>query len=289
MPILSLGYLRLDIADAEKWQPFMRDFLGLMEVEGATPDALSYRMDEYPARFVLSPSEQPGLGAIGWEVLDRHDLAALAAKVEAHGIAVHTGTAEECRLRAVTGFVRFEDPSGNPTELFWGPVYDHKPVHTPTVSQFVTGDQGLGHVIVSVLDSEAAYDFYCGVLGFEERNVLDIPGLDGRYYFLGCNPRQHSLGLAPGPAPGLNHFMVEGATLDDVGLGLDRAYNMGVPMMQSLGRHTNDRMVSFYVYSPEGHHVELGFDGERVEGRQPVYGITEGAFWGHRFTPPPAD
>ncbi|WP_244931519.1 VOC family protein [Nocardioides sp. W7] len=288
MPILSLGYLRLDIADASRWQPFMRDFLGLMEVDGATPGSLSYRIDEYPARFVLSPSEAPGLGAIGWEVTDRRDLADFADRIERSGRAVTVGTPGECAERAVTGLIRFEDPSGNPNELFWGPVYDHQPVRTPLVSRFVTGDQGLGHVILSVLDSEEAFEFYNGVLGFEERNVLDIPQLEGRYYFLGCNPRQHSLGLAPGNAPGLAHFMVEAASLDDVGLGLDRAHHMDVPMMQSLGRHTNDRMVSFYVYSPEGHHVELGFDGERVETRQPVYAITEGAFWGHRFTPPPS-
>ena len=36
--------------------------------------------------------------------------------------------------------------------------------------------------------------------------------------FLGCNPRHHSLALAPFPAPaGIVHLMIEVATLDDVG------------------------------------------------------------------------
>lgn len=82
--------------------------------------------------------------------------------------------------------------------------------------------------------------------------------------------------------------MVEAATLDDVGRALDRTHELGVPMMQSLGRHTNDHMVSFYVWSPERHAIEFGFDGDRVREPAPTYEITEGALWGHRFTPPPA-
>ena len=60
------------------------------------------------------------------------------------------------------------------------------------------------------------------------------------------------------------HLMVEAATLDDVGLALDRAEQLGIPMMNTLGKHTNDHMVSFYVYSPEGYAIEFGWNGLRV-------------------------
>ena len=46
-------------------------------------------------------------------------------------------------------------------------------------------------------------------------------------------------------------------------------------------------MVSFYVYSPELYAVEFGWNGQRVEHEEPTYEITQGAFWGHKFTPPP--
>jgi 3,4-dihydroxy-9,10-secoandrosta-1,3,5(10)-triene-9,17-dione 4,5-dioxygenase len=68
-----------------------------------------------------------------------------------------------------------------------------------------------------------------------------------------------------------------------VGRAWDRAERLGVPVMQTLGRHTNDRMVSFYVISPGGFAVEFGFDGLRVDEEEPVYEITDGAFWGHKF------
>ena len=144
---------------------------------------------------------------------------------------------------------------------------------------------GMGHVILYVTDVEDSLRFYRDILGFEERNTSR--GRNGTLYFLGCNPRQHTLGLAQASQPGLLHFMVEASTLDDVGHALDRARELGVPMMQSLGRHTNDHMVSFYVWSPERIAVEFGFDGDRVEAGQPTYEITQGAFWGHEFTPAP--
>ncbi|MXQ75706.1 2,3-dihydroxybiphenyl 1,2-dioxygenase [Rhodococcus rhodochrous] len=286
MPVLSLGYLRLNVESAERWNTFVRDFIGMMPVDGPLPDSLHYRMDHYPPRLVVTESATPGLEAVGFEVLNRSDLKDLVSRVEAAGIETRAGTPEECALRQVTGFATFDDPSGNRVELFYGPVLSHRRVELPHVSGFVTGDQGMGHVILNCVDTEAAYEFYVDVLGFAERNSLALPG--GTSYFLGCNVRQHTLGLNPAAGPALLHFMVETVDLDDVGKALDRAHDLGVPMMQSLGKHTNDRMLSFYTYSPEGHATEIGWGGERIEDAAPTYRITEGAVWGHRYTPPPA-
>ncbi|MEV7890827.1 VOC family protein [Streptomyces sp. NPDC002817] len=286
MGVRSLGYLRLESNDLDKWKAFGADFLGLMPVEGGDSESLSFRMDDYPARIVVSPGAQPGMTALGFEVLDERQLALLVADVEKAGIKVTAGTEAEAAERRVTGFVKFNDPGGNPVELFYGAVLDHVPVRTPLVSKFVTGDMGFGHAIISAEDARTTFDFYVDVLGFIERNTMKSPG--GTTWFMGCNPRHHTLGVTPMPGPGrLLHFMVEGATLDDVGLALDRAGKMEVPMMHSLGKHTNDHMVSFYVWSPENYAVEFGWNGLQVPEPVPVYEITDGAFWGHRFTPPP--
>lgn len=283
MGVSSLGYLRLEADDIAAWEVFAGDFLGLMLVDGAGTESLHYRMDEYPARLVIAPAGAPATTAIGFEVLDRRELARLTDAVASTGIDVETGTDDECTDRRVTGFVRFADPGGNPIELFYGPILDHVPVHTPSVSSFLTDDMGMGHVIVSAEDLEGTVDFYIDVLGFVERNTM------GSTVFMGCNPRHHTFGVARRRGPGRTlHLMVEAATLDDVGLALDRAAKLEVPMMNSLGKHTNDHMVSFYVYSPERIAVEFGWNGLRVENERPTYEITEGAFWGHTFTPPPS-
>ncbi|MFE6488545.1 VOC family protein [Streptomyces sp. NPDC057757] len=287
MGVRSLGYLRLESTDIEKWKLFGGDFLGLMPVEGGSAESLYFRLDGYPPRIAVSPGAQDRMTALGFEVLDERELAGLVADVEKAGIKVSAGTEAEAQERRVTGFVRFSDPGGNPVELFYGPVLDHVPVSTPLVSKFVTGDMGMGHAIVSAEDARVTFDFYVNVLGFIERNTMRSP--DGSTtWFMGCNPRHHTLGITPMPGPGrLLHFRVEGETLDDVGRALDRAAKYEVPMMHSLGKHTNDHMVSFYVWSPENYAVEFGWNGLQVPEPVPVYEITDGAFWGHNFTPPP--
>lgn len=283
MSVRSLGYVWLTSPDVAAWRVFAGEFLGMMPVEGPSTEAAAFRIDDFPARLVVEPGDA-ATTAIGLEVLDRTELARMAEAVGSAGIEVAVGTPEECAERKVSGLVRFDDPGGNPIELFYGPILEHTRVRTPDVSGFVTGGLGMGHVIVTAEDAEAQYAFYTGVLGFVERNTM----AGGRVVFLGCNPRHHTFGITAKRGPGrLLHLMLEVATLDDVGLGLDRAHRLGIPMMHTLGRHTNDQMVSFYVYSPEGHAIELGWNGLLVDGEVPTYEISAGAYWGHHFTPPP--
>jgi 3,4-dihydroxy-9,10-secoandrosta-1,3,5(10)-triene-9,17-dione 4,5-dioxygenase len=266
----------------DQWQVFARDLLGLMPVDGADPQAQYYRMDHFPERLVVTPGPEPRAEAIGFEVANERALHEVMERLDKSGTKVSDGSAEEAAARRVTGFARFDDPAGSSLEIFYGPVLTHASVQTPTVSKFVTGEQGMGHVIVTAEDIKPAYEFYTEVLGFVERNSMKIPDL-GSLYFLGCNSRHHTLGILPLPGPGrLVHFMVEAATLDDVGYALDRAHDLGIPLQQSLGKHTNDCMISFYVLSPENLAVEFGWNGLQVHGEQPTYEITQGAFWGHK-------
>lgn len=288
MAIRSLGYLRLEATDLEKWKVFAGDFLGMMPVGEADDASLRYRMDHYPARLVVAPGAANKMSSMGFEVLNERDLNQMVATVEGVGITVTAGTEAECAERRVTGFASFDDPAGNRVELFYGPILDHVPVQLPTVSSFVTGNQGMGHVIVTGEDGRALFDFYTGVLGFLERNTMRGGG-GSTVWFLGCNSRHHTLGIATAPGPGrLIHLMLEAASLDDVGCAIDRAAKFDVPMMNSLGKHTNDEMVSFYVYSPEKYAIEFGWAGLEVPAEESTYEITAGAYWGHKFFPPPA-
>ena len=287
MPIHSLGYLRLGSTDLGAWKTFAGDFLGLMPVATEGDESLRYRMDDYPPRLVVSPDSESKMTGLGLEVVNERELRRVVAAVEASGIKVVAGTDAEADERRVTGFVRFDDPGGNPIEVFYGTILDHKRVELPNVTSFVTDDQGMGHVIVTGENGKALKEFYTEVLGFYERNTMG--GREQTVWFLSCNDRHHTIGVTSAPGPGrLIHLMLEAASLDDVGRAYDRADKLGVPLMNTLGKHTNDEMISFYVWSPERYAIEFGFGGLRVDGQQPVYEITEGAYWGHKFTPPPA-
>ena len=283
MSILSLGYLRIRSPRQDEWQAFAENVLGFMPTDGPG-EGLHYRWDAYPYRLAIGPADEPGVEAIGYEVGDDRDLAAVVQAVEKAGVSVTFGSSDEAAARQVTGLARFTDPAGAPIEVFYGPVLTHVPVVTPLVSSFVTGDMGMGHVVVNVPEAKAEIDFYRDVLGFHCRNTFSMHGIE--MAFLGCNPRHHTLALAEGLGmPGLLvHFMVEAATIDDVGYAQDRCVDADVPVVMGLGRHTNDHMISFYCLTPDGFMVEFGWGGLHVADptTEGTYQITKPSFWGHR-------
>ena len=154
-------------------------------------------------------------------------------------------------------------------------------------SEFKTGELGSGHALMFVDDAEACLAFYRGVLGFKRSDWLNIgPGMSG--HFLRCTPRHHSVAfIQVGPFAALNHIMVEMTSLDAVGAALDRANRAGLKITRSLGRHLNDKTVSFYMQSPAGWEVEVGWDAVIVD--DTTWCDREAAgeeIWGHQGPTP---
>ncbi len=243
-----------------------------------------YRWDDYPYRLSLAPGDEASVSAVGFEVGDDPDLGALVDTLQSAGVAVTVGSDEDAAQRQVSGVASFEGPAGAPIELFHGPILTHELLSTPLVSGFVTGEMGLGHVVLGVPDLDEAVDFYRDHLGFHMRNTWYLGTMS--MAFLGCNRRHHSLAFGCGlPSQRLlTHFMVEMATIDDVGRAQDRCVDNGVPVIMGLGRHTNDHMISFYCQSPDGFMVEVGCGGVHVDepSTTATYQITRPSFWGHR-------
>ncbi|MEU3483865.1 VOC family protein [Streptomyces sp. NPDC033754] len=295
MDIRALGYLRLETTDLDAWRRYALDVLGMVQATGTTDDTLLLRVDDRAYRIAVQAGESDRLLAAGWEVANAAALAGATAELEAAGVAVKAADDAELAERRVQGLIHLTDPCGNPLEIYWGQAQDHTPLGTPYGNRFVTGDLGLGHVVLPVPDIETALDFYENLLGFQLRDSMKLPpqavptAAEQRdfhwMHFLSPNSRHHSLGLYPGALPpGIVHFMVELETLDDVGRGLDRTKAAGIPIASSLGRHTNDRMVSFYAQAPGGFQVEYGWDGLIVDPATWVAKeITADSFWGHQW------
>jgi len=164
-------------------------------------------------------------------------------------------------------------------------------VVTPFGAKFVTGEQGLGHVVLPALDVPGLFQFYTEVLGFVSRGAFRVPTPPEfgpvRVRFLGLNQRHHSLAICPAMTlrdPGVIHLMVEVDSLDAVGQALDRVNKDGFQLSSTLGRHTNDKMVSFYVRAPGDWDIEFGTDGMRVdETYYTAEEITADSYWGHEW------
>jgi 3,4-dihydroxy-9,10-secoandrosta-1,3,5(10)-triene-9,17-dione 4,5-dioxygenase len=295
MGIRSLGYLRIEATDVAAWREFGLKVLGMVEGKGADPDALYLRMDDFPARLVIVRGERDQLAASGWETANAAELQDVRNRLDDAGVPYKEGSAEEKADRRVDELIRFEDPSGNTLEVFHGAALEHRRVVSPYGHRFVTGEQGLGHVVLSTKDDDAALHFYRDVLGFRLRDSMRLaPELVGRpkdgppawLRFFGCNPRHHSLAFLPMPTPsGIVHLMIEVRDADDVGLCLDRALRRKVPMSATLGRHVNDLMLSFYMKTPGGFDVEFGCEGRQVHDENWIAReSTAVSLWGHDFS-----
>lgn len=282
MDIRGLGYIGVAVADVAAWRDYA-ELLGTMVLATDGEDSFRMKIDDRPFRVVVSESGGgEGLAFAGWELPDAAALDRAEAELKTAGFAVEQPTESEMADRLVRGMIRTTDPAGFSVELFWGPIHDHRVFVSPAgVSGFVTGEMGLGHIVLGVPDISAAVDFYIEVLGFRVSDYWRAGAED--VVFTHCNPRHHSLALVPATEAALYHFMIEAQTLDDVGYTLDRHADNGVPVAAGLGKHTNDRMVSFYSQSPSTFEVEFGFGGIRVDDATwTVSEITKPSFWGHR-------
>jgi len=292
--IRSLGYLRVEATDVAAWREFGVKVLGMVEGRGPDPSAAYLRMDDLPARIVVVPGDRDRLAASGWELADPAALGRLLFSLEEAGVAVKTAGGDELADRRVAQMISVDDPSGNRLEFFCGAALDRRPALSAYGTRFVTGDQGMGHVVLPAFDDAASLRFWADVLGFRLRDsmrlipeTIGLPPSDKPLWmrFLGCSPRHHSVALAPIPAPsGLIHLMTETETIDDVGLAMDRCAKSKAPMISTLGRHANDHMISFYVRTPSGFDIEYGTGGLTVDDATWVARQTTAhSVWGHRF------
>ncbi|ALG86566.1 extradiol dioxygenase [Gordonia phthalatica] len=287
--------MRIDATDMDAWREYGLKVLGMVEGSGSIPEALYLRMDDFPARLVIVPSDRDHLAASGWECATAEGLQEVRDRLTAAGVDFREGTAEEIADRRVAELIVFADPDGNVLEAFHGVALQHRRVVSPYGHTFVTGEQGLGHVVLTTTDDAKALAFYRDVLGFRLRDSMRLPPqVVGRQEgeepawlrFFGCNPRHHSLAFLPIPNPtGIVHLMVEVENSDDVGLAHDRALRKKVKMSATLGRHVNDLMLSFYMKTPGGFDIEFGCEGRQVDDDDWVAReSTAVSLWGHDFT-----
>jgi biphenyl-2,3-diol 1,2-dioxygenase len=298
MPMASvtqLGYLGLSVSNLGAWEVFATEVLGL-QVAGKTADgSLLLRMDEYHHRFIVSEGGADDLAFAGWEVPDEPALINLASQIKEAGVEVQLGSLEEANLRGVAELIKFTDPSGTPMEAYFGPLISYEnPFRSPRpIAGFDTGTMGLGHIVIRADDPEKSLHFYRDVLGMRISDFIDLkmrrgrPADNIRLTFMHCNPRHHSIAFGVIPVPKhLLHFMLQVKSIDDVGSTYYTALDAKTEIAASLGRHTNDHMVSFYMRTPSGFEVEYGYGARTID--DSVWKVERHeapSIWGHRGLP----
>jgi biphenyl-2,3-diol 1,2-dioxygenase len=174
--ITGLGYVGLGVKNVDAWESFGTQILGL-ENGGCTDDGRQLlRMDEYEYRFALHHDDADDIAYAGWEVADASGLREIAERLRTIGVEVSAGTTEDTKIRRVTELIKFTDPNGVACEAFYGPwIQFEKPFHSPRpISGFVTGPQGLGHIVMTASDIEKSLRFYLDGLGFRISDTIDM-------------------------------------------------------------------------------------------------------------------
>jgi len=279
MPVQALGYVGVDASDFGPWRRFASDVFAMQVVERG-PDALALRTDERCQRVLIQRSDRDGPAFFGFETAGAAALKETAGKLETSGFKMTRATEKELTLRGVDEMAWCRDPAGNRIELFHSQANGDGSFTAPRPhGGFRTGKMGMGHMVLHAEDIDAMSAFYRDLLGLRLSDYMVKPY---RLMFLRANPRHHSVGLLQSKQNGVHHVMFEVLALDDVGRAYDFAQE-GWRIGQTLGRHSNDWMLSFYAFCPAGFMMECGWGGRTVDEatwtpREVTHG---GSMWGH--------
>jgi 2,3-dihydroxybiphenyl 1,2-dioxygenase len=252
----------------------------------STDNHLLFRMDDRAHRLSVTRGE-PGLDHLGFEVASFNDLNELVASLRADGLEV-TDEPDLAKVRNVRHLARVIDPAGNPVELVVAQLSANTAFVSPTAVSFKTGSQGLGHAVIIVPNQKAIEHFYVDLLGFRMSDTIDLSMATASFFH--CNSRHHTLAWVEVPNTSrLAHFMVEVDTLQQVGRAYDVVTDRGLPISMTIGMHTNDEMLSFYVKTPSGFDVEFGTNGREVDDANwTVSHYNAPSYWGHKRPASPA-
>lgn len=283
---MRVGYLEFEAANLAEWTRFAQEVL-CAEV-GDREGALELRLDERPFRILVRQGQADDIGTLGLEVESKEEFEKAYGRLRSAGAEVRRAERARCQARSVAEILFFHDPAGLAVELSYGALcIPQTPFRPPQAhSGFHFGEQGLGHVLLSVREPQRVQKFYEDALGFEVSDYVTLPraGGEARLVFMHCNARHHSLALGDLALPRrLVHFMLQCRDLDDVGRALDRVRGSGWRQTRALGRHVNDHMISFYAETPSGFQVEYGWGGRDVQEAGwtvSTYNVT--STWGHQ-------
>jgi len=290
---MELGYIGFEVADVEAWSRLCTDVIGLMPAAENTDGSIGFRMDERAQRLFLRQGGADDVCALGLCAESIDEYTTTLARLAANHVDTETLSAAVASARGAERGVRLSGPYDVPIE-FTTPLRPADVPYAPPYpgEDWLTGNLGVGHVLLLVPDKEVMSRFLCDSFGFRYSNTGKGPwnGVEAAEVdFLNCNARHHS--LAPTTVgerlPKLvGHFMLERKSVDAVGLTYDRARKAGLHVTNELGRHT-DGALSFYAQTPSGFDFEVGAESILVDDDWQVFELTSYSNWGHAFHPAP--
>lgn len=285
--IRALSYVVVATPKLAQWCSVAVNLIGVHVDSIVHERVVRFRMDDKVQRFVVEATQGESSLAVGYEVDDFHALAKVRAQLEAAGYKATDGTSEEISRRGVEAMFHFSDPDGHRVEVAHG-LADAGTPFCPgrPLGGFRTGELGIGHIALKAGRYREMCSLYRDVLHFQLSDHATLPFAAEFYH---VNPRHHTIGLADtGTGAGVYHLMLEYNDWDDVGRAYDMALETPSSIGVTLGRHTNDHVTSFYLITPDGWMLELGWAGRLIGTDWEVTELPGLSLWGHDRTWLPA-
>lgn len=264
---VRLGYALVESSRMDEWRRFGVDGLGL-HADLPEPGVLAFRVDEHERRLVVAKGPAEDVISLGWQLDDDDALALAVARAQTLGAKVTEASGEAAALRGVERFYTFDGPKRLKVELFTAARCSTVPLDM-LASGFLTGAGGLGHVAITTRKPEKMQEFYQRLFDarLSDRIIDRASGVDLEITFLRVNERHHSVATAATRGVRLDplrtrihHMNLQAKSLEDVTEGYLRCRRMGYAITNAIGQHPNDRELSFYVASPSGFEIELGWN-----------------------------
>jgi 2,3-dihydroxybiphenyl 1,2-dioxygenase len=290
MDILGIGYLGFESPEAKAWLEYGTEVLGLglADARDGDGETVYLRMDDRRWRIAMHPGASDRLAYIGWEVTDRTAFRAAIAKLDAAGVEVTHGDDALRENRGVRDVVRFKDPVGYQHELFYGQEF-HPNSFMPGRPHhgFVAEENGVGHVVLIIPEYPDALDtFLTDVMGFRWFGTGMGGGKFG-FYRAKLNAESHNIAYGEFPGYfGIHHIGMVVQAVDDVGISYDLVQEREIPLQMTLGRHTQDPVISFYHFTPSNFVIEYLWEGDKEFQKYEVR-PSQLSVWGHKAVGPP--
>lgn len=289
MPPLKVGYMVIETQRMDDWRRFAVEGIGI-HADDLPGGAMALRIDDYQRRFLVRPGPAEDVVAIGFEVEDIDALERASRHLLNEGVRPEPLSQADASDRGVDAVFGFAGPKGLRFEIAAGAARTNAPLDMST-SGFVTGPGGLGHfVMTSRRAAEVSADME-RLFGARLSDTISqkVSGVQLELSFYHLNQRHHS--IAVGGTKGLKldpirkrvqHVSIETARLEDVTAAFGRLRKLGYKMAMGIGQHPNDEVISFYVITPSGFELELGWNSLLVDDETWKVGHHDRmSAWGH--------
>jgi catechol 2,3-dioxygenase-like lactoylglutathione lyase family enzyme len=207
----------------------------------------------------------PALLGVHFAAATREGVDALYERAKASGVNV-TGAPAELPRSAGGGYgCQFKTPEGHILNIA-SDVARHQSTNNDS-----SVPNKLSHVVLNSAKIDQQTSFFCDVLGFKLSDQTDM------MEFVRCSADHHSIAMARGAGPTLNHMAYEVASIDGLMRGAGRMKKHGFNVEWGVGRHGPGDNVFSYFIDPNGFVVEYTAEVEQID--EATYQAHDAAYW----------